>query len=56
MFLEFHSFRALESGRTLTAITHQRIAYIFKVALQNVALGLLNTLKKVSNFFKMKGD
>jgi len=40
-FLEFYSF-ALGIGRTLTAITRQRVTYFIKAALL-VALGLLTT-------------
>jgi len=42
----------LGSGRTLTAITHQRVAYILKAALQIVALGLLATVIPVTFFLK----
>jgi len=41
---------ALESKRTLTAITRQRVAHSLKVALKFVALGLLDTLISVSYF------
>jgi len=50
-FLEFYSFRALESGRTLTAITHHHVTYFLKAALQIVALGLLTTQIPVTKFF-----
>jgi len=40
-FLEFYSFRALGSGKTLTAITRQHVTYFIEAALQIVALGLL---------------
>jgi len=43
-YLEFYSFCALGSARTLTGITRQCIAYLPKVALQIVAVGLLNAL------------
>jgi len=32
------------ASATLTAVTRQRVAYMPKAALQNVALGLLNAL------------
>jgi len=43
-FLEFYSFRALGSATMLTAITHQCIAYLPKLAPQIAVLGLLNAL------------
>jgi len=50
VFFKFNSFRALGTGKTLTAITHQRITY-FKAALLFVAQGLLNTLISVTIFW-----
>jgi len=57
-FLEFHSFCALGSARTLTAITRQRQlptpianAYSPKAAPQIVALGLLNVVISVPGIF-----
>jgi len=49
-FLKFYSFRALKTGRTLTAITPQRNAYFLKTALLFVAQGLLDTLISVTFF------
>jgi len=49
-FLKFYSFRALGTGRTLTAITCQRITYFLKTALLFVARGLLDTLISVRYF------
>jgi len=50
-FLKLYSFRALGTGRRLTAITRQRVAYFLKTALLFVAQGLLDTLISVIIFF-----
>jgi len=55
-FLEFYHFRVLGSGRTLTAIARQHVAYFLKAALQILALGLLTTYTDNSNFFFYKPE